>query len=234
LVGSRSGFSRCAHFKYMKMPGGEAAVREPWRMIFGMMHEHIGDKIFEMQFDFLKGKTVQELEFLKRAIDQNINTPLTSSCGRLFDAISSLLGLVHVVNYEAEAAIKLEETAAQVEEGGSYGFDVQGKDVYIIGLGEMFDGLVGDMAARMPPERIARKFHNSMATLIVEMARRLKAESGLDTVVLSGGVFQNRLLYESASRLLREEGFTLLEGRDVPLNDLGICVGQTFVALNGT
>ncbi len=233
LVVSRTGFSRRAHFEYMKMPGGEAAVREPWRMIFGMMYEHLGDEIFEMRFDFLRGKTKQELEFLKRAIDKGINVPLTSSCGRLFDAVSSLLGFVQVAGYEAEAAIKLEERASQTEESGSYDFDIQGKDVYVIGFGEMLDGLVCDMAAQVPPERIARKFHNSIARLVVEIARRLQSELGLDTIVLSGGVFQNRLLYENVSRLLREGGFTLLESRDVPLNDLGICVGQTFVALNG-
>jgi hydrogenase maturation protein HypF len=196
------------------------------------MYENLGDEIFEMQFDFLRDKTRRELELLKRAIDQNINTPLTSSCGRLFDAVSSLLGLVYVAGYEAEAAIRLEERASQVGESGGYGFDIQGKDVYVIGFGEMLDCLVRDMAARMPLERIARKFHNSIAMLIAEIARRLKAELGLETVVLSGGVFQNRLLYESASRLLREGGFNLLESMDVPLNDLGICVGQTFVALN--
>lgn len=232
LVVSRAGFSRRAHFKYMKMPGGEAAVREPWRMIFGMMYEHLGDEVSDMRFDFLRGKTKQELEFIKSAIDQNINAPLTSSCGRLFDAVSSLLGFVHMAGYEAEAAIGLEEKASQAEESGSYDFDIQGEEVYVIGFGKMLDGLLGDMAGRVSPERIARKFHNSVARLIVEIARRLKSELDLDTVVLSGGVFQNRLLYNSASRLLREEGFTLLESGDVPLNDMGICAGQTFVALN--
>jgi len=234
FVVSRTECSRRAHFKYMRMPGGETAVREPWRMIFGMMYEHLGDEIFEREFDFLKGKTKQELYFLKRAIDKNINAPLTSSCGRLFDAVSSLLGLVHTVSFEAEAAVRLEEMASQVAENGSYDFDIQGKDIYVIGSGAMLDALISDMAARVPLERIARRFHNSLALLILEIARRLNSELGLDTVVLSGGVFQNRLLYERASKLLREAGFVLLESRGIPLNDLGICVGQTFVALSST
>jgi len=232
FVVSRRDCFRRAHFKYMKMPGGEMAIREPWRMIFGMLYEHLGDEMFEREFDFLRGRTKQECDFLKRAIDKNVNTPLTSSCGRLFDAVSSLLGLVHVAGFEAAAALSLEERASQVSESGSYDFDIGGKGTYVIGCGAMLDAMISDMAARVPVERIARRFHNSLAMLIVEIARRLNSELGLDTVALSGGVFQNRLLYERASRLLGEAGFTLLESRGIPLNDLGICVGQTFVALN--
>lgn len=234
FVVSRTECSRRAHFKYMRMPGGEMAIREPWRMIFGMLYERRGEEIFQKGFDFLKGRSPQELHVLKNAIDKKINSPLTSSCGRLFDAVSSLLGFVHVARFEAEAALKLEERASSVVENGSYSFDIHGNAPCSIGCETMLDAMLSDMAARVPVERIARRFHNSLAMLIVEIARRLNSELGLDTVVLSGGVFQNRLLYERASRRLSEAGFTLLESRGIPLNDLGICVGQTFVALNST
>lgn len=235
LVVSQRKWHRCGHLKYIKMPGGEKAVREPWRMAFTLLYDCRGEKIFEKNLPFLKFRQKGDYLFLKAMIDGNINAPLTSSCGRLFDAVSSLLGITHVVNFEAEAAVKLENMASSVFDSRGYEFDIVKTDgEYIVGCEPLLDAMISELEKGVPVECIARRFHNSLAMLILEMAGSIGRDRNLKTVVLSGGVFQNKLLYELSSKLLRENGFELLESGNVPMNDLGICVGQTYVVINET
>lgn len=230
---SPGGWRRCGHLAHMKMPGGEAAAREPWRMACAVLHDVYGDKIFESHAALLKHIPEQSRHLLRRMLNSTINTPLTSSCGRLFDAVSSLLGIAPRVQHEAEAAIMLEERASAVTDAAAYPFEIASRDgIYVAGYGPMIEGLLSDLRRGIPVERLARRFHNSLAALIVEMAVRLGADCGTNTVALSGGVFGNKLLYTVCADLLRDAGFTLLENIEVPTNDLGICVGQTYAALS--
>jgi len=233
LVVSQQGLERHGHLKYMGMPGGEKAIHQPWRMIFSLLYGELGDGALKRNFDFLKIRPQKEYQFLKEMIARKVNLPMTSSCGRLFDAVSSLLGITHVVRFEAEAAINLEREATAAVDSASYAFDIEKDgDVYIIGYRSMLKAIIGDMEAGVPKHNIARRFHNSLSQLILDMAEILKRETGLNRVVLSGGVFQNKILYEGASRLLREAGFEILTNNDIPLSDLGICIGQLYVAIN--
>jgi hydrogenase maturation protein HypF len=228
------GYKRSGHLQYMKMPGAEKAVKQPWRMAFGLLYSSLGNKLFDKKLGLLKLRSKDEYYSLFRALENNFNFPLTSSCGRLFDAVSSLLGITHEVSFEAEAAINLEKKAALVEDDAFYTFDItQEKGVYIAGYRHFIEALLADAAGGVAVERLARRFHNSIAVLIVEMCGRLRQESGIASVALSGGVFQNKILRALARRQLQDEGFRILEEDTVPINDLGICVGQTYAALRG-
>jgi hydrogenase maturation protein HypF len=233
LVVSSEGFKREAHLKYMKMPGGEKAVYEPWRMTFSLLNDYFQDELFEKNFDFLHIRPNRDYLVMKKMLDKNINLPLTSSCGRLFDAISSLLGITHVVNYEAEAAINLEKRAASSEDTGYYPFNLEKKDgIYIVGFGLFLRAIIDDIQSNISEEDIARRFHNSVARLIVEVLELLREEHSINSVILSGGVFQNKLLYTITKNILEDKKFDLVVDETVPLNDLGICLGQTSIALN--
>lgn len=232
LVVTPEKWHRFGHLKYLKMPGGEMAVREPWRMAFALLYDYMGDSVFEKDFPFLKLMTKEMRPYLKNMIDRNVNTPLTSSCGRLFDAVSSLLGITHVNSFEAEAAINLEKKAALVADTHSYDFDIiNANGSYIVDCKPLLKDITSDLAHGVPAENLARRFHNTLARLIVNTAKAIGRDSGTRTVVLSGGVFQNKLLYDISSELLKGEGFSLLKNRNVPVNDLGICIGQTVVSL---
>lgn len=232
LIVSPAGFRRAGHLEYMKMPGGEAVVREPWRMAFSLLYAYLGRKALENGFSYLNIRH-KECQFLKTMIDRNANTWLTSSCGRLFDAIAVILGIIQVVSFEAQAAILLEQKAALVEDNTFYCFDIvrQGK-AYVIGYKPVLSKILLELKNGTPIENIARRFHNSLALMILEVVKLIRNNSGLKKVALSGGVFQNKLLNTMAITSLREEGFEVFENQYVPVNDLGICLGQTYAALN--
>lgn len=230
LTVSRRGWRRCGHLAYMKMPGGEAAVREPWRMAFSLLSEWGSAGALDA-WRPPKAATGASLDFLAAMMDGGINSPPTSSCGRLFDAVSSILGIMHTVSREAEAAIALERAAAAADDAGSYPFEIADRDgVLVAGYGALVDAIVAEVKRGVPVPVIARRFHNALALLILEMARRIGSDMGIRAVALSGGVFQNKLLHASASTLLEAGGFRVLENGSIPVNDLGICVGQLYVA----
>jgi hydrogenase maturation protein HypF len=163
-------------------------------------------------------------------IDRSVNTPLTSSCGRLFDATASLLGIAQIASSEGAAAIALEKKASTVEDSGDYPFEIASREgVYRALHAPLVEAMVGDLERGTPVDNVARRFHNSLARLVLEMARRIGRDACVRTVALSGGVFQNRLLHSMARDLLARDGFRVLES-GVPVNDLGICVGQTYMA----
>jgi len=166
-------------------------------------------------------------------LNQDLNSPLTSSAGRLFDAVSSILGECHRVKYEAEAAIKLERLANKSQEKGSYNLDIIKEDkAYIIGYNTLIKGILSDIKKKVPKQDIARKFHNSLVVMIIKMVDKISKEHNLRDVVLSGGVFQNRILFDSTFNKLRKYGYNLIYSDRIPLNDLGICLGQAFIASN--
>jgi len=226
---------RKAHFDYLGMPGGEKAILEPWRMAFSLAYSCLGEEVFKENFAFLKVRANGEYALLQKVIKQRLNMPLTSSAGRLFDAVSSLLDITHIVNFEAEAAINLEQKAGLSDDQGCYDFEVEKElNMFKIGYKTLWHSLIADIKAKVEVAIIARRFHNSLAKLIVVVSEKIKLETGVNTVVLSGGVFQNKLLYVKALKDLKAAGFKVLEAPKVPLNDLGICIGQTYVALNKT
>jgi hydrogenase maturation protein HypF len=225
FVASFAQAERIAHLEYIPMPGGVKAIREPWRMAMIYLHRAFGDEVFDMNLDFVKRLDRRAWATLRQITEQGINSPETSSMGRLFDAVASLIGVREVARYEGQAAIELEMMADE-SQGWGYEFDYSGK---IIEPAPVIRDIVADLVRRVPAAVIAAKFHNAVASLIFKVARRIRAERELHRVALSGGVFQNRLLLKRTARLLEAAGFEVLIHSRVPPNDGGIALGQAVV-----
>jgi hydrogenase maturation protein HypF len=225
LVADFARAERVAHLEYTRMPGGMKAIREPWRMAMSYLHRALGDEVLDLDLDFVRRRDRRVWARLRQIIEQGMNSPETSSMGRLFDAVASLTGMRDVAHYEGQAAIELEMMADE-SQGGSYEFDYSGE---IIEPGPVIREIVADLIRRIPATVIAAKFHNAVASLIFQVARRIRAERKLHRVALSGGVFQNRLLLKRTTRLLESTGFEVLTHSRVPPNDGGLALGQAVV-----
>jgi hydrogenase maturation protein HypF len=234
LLGGYGGFQRRAHFNYLRMPGGDAAVREPYRMAISALYGCFGAALFEQPLPFLAEVSPQERSIFLKMLERGINSPLTSSCGRLFDAVSALLGVRSRISYEGQAAIELEALAERGAPSESYPYTVlgalQSADCHRIDFAPMIAAICGDLAARREKADIAHAFHQTVASGVVELCTRIRGESGASRVVLSGGVFQNRLLTELVAQLLTEGGFEPFCHRLVPPNDGGLALGQAVIA----
>ena len=225
-----SDFERLAHLRHVPMPGGSMAIKEPWRMALAYLLEAFGDKAMDLELDWSKRRDSQNCGILKRMIEKRVNSPLTSSMGRLFDAVSSLLSIRDTVNYEGQAAIELEMIAA-AEGQEEYPFEIEEKKrPMVVNPIETVAGVVQDLIQGHSTSRISGKFHRTMARLVVETCKRIRLESGLDRVVLSGGVFQNTLLLALVFEGLKGAGFEVYTHHLVPTNDGGISLGQAVIA----
>jgi hydrogenase maturation protein HypF len=223
-------FERLAHLKQVPMPGGSMAIKEPWRMALAYLFEGFGDKAMDLELDWVKRRDPQKCGILKRMIEKSVNTPLTSSMGRLFDAVSSLLSIRDTVNYEGQAAIEL-EMAASPEGKDEYPFEIQEKErPMVVNPIETVKGVVQDLIHGHSPSRISGKFHRTMARLVIETCKRIRLKEDMDRVVLSGGVFQNTLFLAFVFDGLKEAGFEVYTHHRVPTNDGGISLGQVVIA----
>ena len=240
LVGDGRGFQRAAHLEYLPLPGGDQAVRKPYRIALAYLRALLGDADVPPT---LQRVPEQERRTLALMVERGLNTPLTSSAGRLFDAVSALLGICQEVSYEAQAAIRLEMAAHGVEDRRLYRYDVASSgDLQVWGrtddwtsrrhevfLAPLFADILRDMTVGVAVNVIALRFHRTMAQMIADVAGEISEESGLRRVALSGGCFQNRLLLSLAVPLLRQRGLEVLLHRQVPTNDGGISLGQALV-----
>jgi hydrogenase maturation protein HypF len=221
-VGAHS-FKRVAHLRSFGLPGGEQAVKEPRRSAVGALFEIFGEMLFQRD-DLWSAFSVGEHQVLESILTHRVNCPMTSSAGRLFDAVASLLGLRHTVRFEGQAAMELEFAIDGIDREDRYELPVapgrSADDPLILDWAPM----VQEMLAQRGESRakISAMFHNALAHGIVEVARRVEEER----VVLSGGCFQNRYLCELAVRLLRQAGFRPYWHQRVPPNDGGISLGQ--------
>ena len=213
FAGGYAGFERRAHFRYVALPGGDAAIRAPWRMAASYRMDTFGaDALVEPRE-----------RIVRQMIERKINTVQTSSCGRLFDAVASMIGLRHEVNFEGQAAIELEMIADEAVED-AYPFAFEGE---CIDFRPAIERIAGETAGK---SAIAARFHNTVAAAIVETCLRIRSESGLRRVCLSGGTFQNVLLVSRAAAGLRRNGFEVFLHSRVPPNDGGIALGQAAIA----
>jgi hydrogenase maturation protein HypF len=219
---------RVAHLDYVPMPGGAKAIREPWRMAAVYLHRAVGSDFLKLKIPFAQNVNARAWTTLQRMTATGTNSPETSSMGRLFDALSSLLGLKQRVNYEGQAAIELEAIAEQ-NCTESYEFELTA-DANIIKAEPVIRRAVEDLLNGLSPQKVSAKFHLGVAHLIANIAHHVRDERRLSRVVLSGGVFQNMLLLESARRLLKEDGFEVFTHSRVPPNDGGISFGQAAIA----
>ncbi len=226
LFGTVSGSKRIGHILPFRLLGGEAAVHEPWRAALST-GELALDRARALQ---LFPARAREAEVLLRASDAGLNAPVTTSMGRLFDAVAALCGLREIVSYEGQAAIALEQIADESEQE-SYRFSiVREPDGWIYDWRSVVQGVILDAASGIPPSRISMRFHRALANLLAEAAKTHREETGCNLVALSGGCFQNELLLKLCVEELKSSGFTGLINRLVPCNDGGISFGQAAVA----
>ncbi|MBA7596346.1 Carbamoyltransferase HypF [subsurface metagenome] len=232
LIADFKGFERVGHLEYVPLPGGAAAIERPYRMAFSHLFTLLGESALDRELPFLRDIDPYEKEVLKRQLEKKINCPMTSSCGRLFDGVSALIGIRARVDYEAQAAIELEMAAPDdFQSTDSYPFSIAEQDgVKIVKLSELFQAIIHDLENGLPVSTISARFHHTMARMVADICHRIAAERGIRTVALSGGVFQNRLLLRLAADLLEREGFVVLTHSLVPTNDGGISLGQATIA----
>jgi hydrogenase maturation protein HypF len=272
LVAGYHGFRRAAHLEYLPMPGGEAAIRNPYRLAIGYLYALTGRESdgrpasagtsrlkpgLQPHFVPDTGISEQELRIIQQQIDQRLNCPLTSAGGRLFDAVSALLGICERITYEGQAAIELEMAALdpqwQIANGKSqsptsnfqlptsnlqlptsnlhYPFDLEpAHDRLVIRLRPLFEALLADRQSGTAVEEMAYRFHLTVAEIMGAVCERIAQETGLQTVALSGGCFQNRLLLALVVPRLEAAGLEVLLHRQVPCNDGGISLGQAVIA----
>ena len=229
LLAEKGRFERLGHLAYLPMPGGEAAILEPWRMAVAYM-QFSGFPVEECR-NLLPGIEEESLEVVFRLAETRFNSPLTSSAGRLFDAAATLLGFQGQVTYEGQAACELETLAESADGGESYPFARVGEKPFELDFRSMFRGMVDDLRRGEDKGTVAGKFHATLSRAIVDACAVLSGALDLKTVALSGGVFQNRILLESVRIKLIDMGLNPFSNQAVPVNDGGISLGQAWVAL---
>ncbi len=232
FIGGYQKFYRMAHFEYIPMATGEKAIKEPWRMALSYLSYYWTEKWHGLPAiqDFVS-KMPEEWQMVQQALDSGLNSPLTSSMGRLFDAVSAYLGLCLFASYEGQGAVLLENAIQEnIEEYYNYYIDTD-SDVWQISLADTWRELVSDKARGESTGIIAARFHNTIAALVMDTAVALSALSGIRTVALSGGVWQNIYLLEKTKKILEEAGFKVLIHHKVPTNDSGIAYGQAAMAM---
>lgn len=231
LVGNLKTFKRVGFFNYFGLPGFEKAIEQPYRVAFDILYRIFKEKVFSLNLEFIKER-VALLKKIKRII-QSGNFVLTSSVGRIFDALAALLGIKDKISYEAEAAVLLEMCAYDCRERKviPYSFCIiEEKDILKIDWKPFWEEVIKDMYDRKEKAYIAFRFHYSLACLSKSVCVKIRKKYKLDKVILSGGVFQNRLLLRLTEKELKNEGFEVFKHSRFPCNDASISLGQIAVA----
>jgi hydrogenase maturation protein HypF len=218
-----SAFERRLHLRYVALPGGDTAIREPWRAALSYVRDAFGRHVPEGLFDRIPHHRRALVESM---LDRNLNTFLTSSCGRLFDAVAFLVGLRDSTNYEGQAAIELEAIAEPAVEA-RFGYAISGDD---IDMRPACEEIVRAVQKRERAGWISAAFHNTVAAAVIETCCRIRESDGTGRVCLSGGTFQNLYLLRRAVEGLRSRGFEVFLHARTPANDGGIALGQAVIA----
>jgi len=232
LIGDYKRFERRFHLAYVPLPGGDLAIREPWRTALA----HLDSAGIPWDPDLQPVNYAEQkakpgwnpFELLRQQIDKRLNAPLTSSMGRLFDAAAALLGVRMVVNYEAQAAVEL-EFMVDPGETGFYAFSLNDQ---VLDPAPMLKGMINDLRSGTTIPVIAARFHNSIADLMHRACVQIRSENDINEVALSGGVWQNKTLLERTFKKLEQDGFVIYLHKQVPANDGGISLGQAVIALH--
>jgi hydrogenase maturation protein HypF len=249
LVADYRNYKRAGHLEYLPLPGGAAAIKRPYRTTIGYILTLLGENALSHDLPVMREADDMEIEVIKRQIERKINSPLSSSMGRLFDAISALLGIRGEIDYEGQAAVELEMAAyssviarpvlsgaRELDEAisgnnESYPYHIaEDKGIRIVKLRDLLSAVIEDIHQGMSKGRISVKFHNTVARMIDEMCHLITDETGIDQVALSGGVFQNRLLLRKTVSLLERGGFQVFTHSQVPCNDGDVSLGQAVIA----
>jgi len=241
FVADLSGYERAGHLDYVPMPGGEQAIKEPWRMAISYLYRIYGENLYNLShlhpLIFINnGTKYKKSEIILKMLSQKINAPLTSSMGRLFDGVASIIGLQHIANYEGQAAIRL-ESIADVYTTSFYPFEININDntacnssVCIIRWQKIIESILDDLKNNISESLISAKFHNSIIEIVLHVCKTVRDNNHLNDVVLSGGVFQNNFLLRRLIDKLNSNRFKVYFNEKVPCNDGGISLGQAVIA----
>jgi hydrogenase maturation protein HypF len=232
MVADYQQFSRMGHLEYLPLVGGATAIKKPYRIAIGYLQALFKGVEIKSDLPCLSGVGSIEVDVIRKQIDNRINAPLTSSCGRLFDAVSALIGVRSEIEYEGQAAIELEMLAYnEIGEADYYPFFIARHDgLHIIKLQDLFAAIICDLQDGITQSRISARFHNTIARIVKEMCIIISEGTGIKQVVLSGGVFQNRIIMVKTVKVLQDSGFAVFNHRQVPCNDGGISLGQVAIA----
>lgn len=231
LIANYGDFERAAHFEYVPMPGASSAILEPWRMAVSYLALHFGRDFQTLKVPFLDAIDPQKVTLSLQMMKSRINSPLTSSCGRLFDAVAALAGIRQCVTYEAQAAVELEMAMVPLRGETPYQLEVAQKDGgYVIRTRAMFAELIHDLHRSAPAGLISARFHEGLIRIFVTIAQALRERTRLNRVCLSGGTFNNRYLAEHLHHELVDKRFEVFTQNEVPCGDGGLSLGQAMVA----
>ncbi len=228
LLATRKSFYRLNHIRYAPQPGGDIAAKQGWRMAISYLMQAFGDEFFDLGLPLFLGMNRRNMEIVSNMIKKNINSPLTSSAGRLFDAVSAILGICRESTFEAEAAILLEKEAAK-SVCDYYTYMITPHD---IDFSPVIRELVDDLYDGEDISVISAKFHNTLGEAIVDMCMRTYSAIGVDKVVISGGCFQNKFLLDYLKKRFNETKLKLYTHSKFSTTDIGISVGQAAVCAN--
>jgi hydrogenase maturation protein HypF len=217
-------FERVSHFEYIPQPGGDVVTKHPWRMMLSYMQHYFGNDVIDQYPYLFNNIHAQELALVNVMLEKGINCPLTSSAGRLFDAVSALLNICKTASYHAEPPMRLESVAKHTSE--NYAFNA-GEE---ISFKPTFEGILKDIDQKIDVGVISGKFHNTILQVIIKTAQKVSHQRGIKKVVLSGGSFQNRILLKKAENSLKDANFAVFSQSAIPSNDGGIALGQLAIA----
>jgi hydrogenase maturation protein HypF len=223
-------FSRRAHLSYVPLPGGDAAAKSPWRMGLVYLYHAYGEALFDLPIPFVKDLDFETASLILQMARKDVNSPPTSSCGRLFDAISALTGVRKEMAYEGQAAIEL-EMCRNPDERDAYPFDIYSENgEWILETRPLIQGVVADLLNGNAQGVISSRFHNTLINMLHQICVTIRTESHMEQVALSGGAFQNKTLQSGVTRALTADGFSVISQEKVPANDGGLSLGQAVIA----
>ena len=229
LVCDAEKFKRTASLSYVPMPGSSAAVKEPWRMAVSYLYDAFGPEMWDLDLPLIRDIGEEKIRIILDMISKRINAPLTSSLGRLFDGVASILGIRNRVNFEGQAAMELEMMAeGDIQTGYEYTWVT--KEPLRILPAPIIRGVIRDMAQGLGLPEISSKFHVTLVRLFSDLCEEIRRETGLNQIAMSGGVFQNSILMTDLTKALVLKRFEVFTHSLIPTNDGGICLGQAMVA----
>ena len=230
LIADIKGFRRAGHFKYIPLPGGEAAVKEPWRIAVSYIKAIAGDEAIHYlkSINFIDKYGEDRIQDILKIADNRQFSPLSSGAGRLFDAVSALIGLCDRNTFEGEAAIAL-ESITRPDVVDDYPVDIKFRDTMEIDFSHTFLRIIDDLQREEDKGIISSRFHNTIVTVIIRVTEKLSSLNSIKDVILCGGVFQNIYLLERTIAMLQSIGMTVHTHDKVPTNDAGISLGQAYI-----
>lgn len=232
MICDLTGFERIAHFRYIPLLGGEKAIKECWRTALSLLYQTDSKNIYENleTIGFLKKYKKEDIEKILKMVESSILSPLSSGAGRLFDAISAILGVCDRNTFEGEAALCLESAITKKESLEIYPYRIRDKEKpFTVDFSDMVSSIIEEIKNEVDKGLISKKFHNTIVDVILKVVNLISEERGIKKVALSGGVFQNDYILENTIREIEKSGLEVYTNRLVPCNDGGISLGQAYI-----